>query len=300
MTGRFVFTASPPGFAPPAGACDCHTHVFGPFGRYPLVPNRVYTPMDALAEDARTMMDRLGLERIVFVQPSAYGLDNQCMLDAMAELGAVARGVAVVDGATPDAELDRLHRAGVRGVRLNIATGGNDTGEPLGARSEKLARQIAGQGWHLQLFVGPDVLTELEPTLKRFPVPYVIDHMGLLPPSRFRDHPAFATLLRLLDTGDCWVKLAGAYRVANSDTDFAAAAALAQALVAARPDRLVWGSDWPHTPHHTGAPDPDGKQKPYRKLDTGRLFDLLADWAPDEAVRNRILVDNPARLYDFA
>lgn len=299
MSDRFPFKASRPGFTPPAGACDCHTHVFGPVERYPFAPSRAYVPMDALPGDARTMMDRLGLDRIVFVQPSPYGPDNRCMLDAMAEFGPAARGVAVIDESTPDAELGRLHEAGVRGVRLNIATSGDDTGEPLGARCEALARRVAGHGWHLQLFIAPDALVELEPTLKTLPVPCVIDHMGLLPPAGFRDHSGFRALTRLLDTGNCWVKLSGAYRVADSDTDFAPAAPLAQALVAARPDRLVWGSDWPHTPHHKGAPDPSDERKPYRGIDTGRLLDLLADWAPDDAVRNRILVENPARLYDF-
>ena len=299
MPERFSFTAGRPGFAPPAGACDCHTHVFGPVARYPFVPRRAYAPMDALPADARTMMRRLGLERIVFVQPSPYGADNRCMLDAMAEFGAAARGVAVIDTATGDAELRRLHDAGVRGVRLNIATAGNDTGEPLGARCEALARRIADRGWHLQLYVMPEALVELEPTLRMLPVPCVIDHMGLIPPQDCRGHPAFQALSRLLDSGNCWVKLSGAYRVANSDTDYARAAPLAQALIAACPERLVWGSDWPHPPAHRGAPDPDGEQRPYRGLDTGRLLGLLADWAPDGALRNRILAENPARLYDF-
>jgi len=299
MAERFSFTANPPSFAPPAGACDCHTHVFGPFDRYPLGPDRAYVPMNAVPEDARTMMDRIGLDRIVLVQPSPYGPDNRRMLDAMAELGAAARGVAVVDETTPDAELDRLHAAGVRGVRLNIATGGNDTGEPLGARCDALARQVAGRGWHLQLFIQPNVIVELEPTLMTLPVPCVIDHMGLISPAAFRENAAFEALLRLLDGDNCWVKLSGAYRVAKSDTDFAPVAPLAQALVAARPDRLVWGSDWPHTPPHAGVPDPSDNRKPYRNLDTGELLGLLEDWAPDEMVRNRILVDNPARLYDF-
>lgn len=299
MSKRFQFTASRPKFTVPAGACDCHTHVFGPIERYSFVPTRAYAPMDSLPDDARTMMDRLGLERIVFVQPSPYGADNRCMLDAMAIFGPAARGVAVIDESTPDAELQRLHDAGVRGIRLNIATGGNDTGEPLGARAGKLARRIAGYGWHLQLFIVPDALVELESTLAGLPVPCVIDHMGLIPPAGFHDHPAFNALTRLLETGNCWVKLSGAYRVANSDTDFDSVVPLAQALVAARPDRLVWGSDWPHTPPHKGAQDSSGEQKPYRGLDTGALLDLMADWVPDAATRDRILSANPARLYDF-
>lgn len=299
MSERFQFTATRPRFTPAAGACDCHTHVFGPPERYPFGPGRAYVPMDSLPEDARTMMDRLGLERIVFVQPSPYGPDNRCMLDAMTEFGPAARGVAVIDESTPDAEFDRLHDAGVRGIRLNIATGGNDTGEPLGARAKNLARRIADHGWHLQLFIVPDALVELESTLAGLPVPCVIDHMGLIPPAGFQDHPAFQALCRLLEAGNCWVKLSGAYRVANSDTDFGSVVPLAQALVAARPDRMVWGSDWPHTPPHKGAPDPSDAQKRYRNLDTGRLLDLLADWAPDAAVRDRILAANPTRLYDF-
>jgi predicted TIM-barrel fold metal-dependent hydrolase len=274
--------------------------VFGPLGRYPLVGPRAYTPSEAAPGDAQAMLGRLGLSRIVLVQPSPYGADNRCMLDAMEALGpGSARGVAVIDERHDAPALERLNGAGVRGVRLNIASGGNDDDQPLPERIGALARRIAPLGWHLQLFIAPPALAELERTLTKLPVAVVIDHMGLVPAAGFERDPGFAALLRLLDTGRCWVKLSGAYRLSGSDEDFESVAPLACALVQARADRLVWGSDWPHTPRHRGTPEPHGSPRPFRPIDTGRLLDLLEDWVPRADTRLAVLVDNPASLYDF-
>lgn len=299
MTDRFDFIASPPADAPPANACDCHTHVFGPIEAYPFAPRRAYAPMDALPEDAASTMRTLGIERIVLVQPSPYGADNRCMLYGLQALGRNARGVAVIDETTPDAELRNLHEAGVRGARLNIASGGNEGDVPLPRRIERLCGHLADHGWHLQLFIEPDALVALETTLARLPVPFVLDHMGLVPPDDYANQIGFKAIIRLLDTDRCWVKLSGPYRLTGSDSEFAQVAPMARALVDARPDRLVWGSDWPHTPRHSGTPDASGVRRPYRAIDTGRLLDLLTDWAPEAAARERILVANPAALYDF-
>lgn len=299
MTDRFRFVASRPKKAPPAGACDCHTHIFGPMDDYSFADGRSYTPMDALVDDMKPMLQTLGLDRVILVQPSPYRADNRCLLDALPKFGAAARGVAVIDDDASDDELRRLDAAGVCGIRLNIASGGNPSDLPLDVRIARLAARIAIVGWHLQLFVKPDDLAALEPTLAALPVPLVVDHMGLISSTVIPYHPAHGTLLRLLDRGHCWVKLSGAYRLSGSDTDFASVEPLARSLVDKCPDRLVWGSDWPHTPDHAGAPDGPGTRRPYRPIDTGRLLDLLSEWVPDEDTRRRILVRNPAELYGF-
>ena len=299
MTDRFHFAASRPKAAPPAGACDCHTHIFGPMDAYSFADGRSYTPMDALVDDMKAMLQTLGLDRVILVQPSPYRADNRCLLDALPEFGAAARGVAVIDDDAPEDELRRLDAAGVCGIRLNIASGGNPSDQPLDIRVERLAARIAGLGWHLQLFVQPNDLVALEPTLSDLPVPLVVDHMGLISSTAVPYHPAHATLLRLLDRGHCWVKLSGAYRLSGSDTDFSSVEPLARTLVDRCPGRLVWGSDWPHTPDHAGVPDGPGTRRPYRSIDTGHLLDLLSDWVPDEDTRRRILVRNPAELYGF-
>jgi len=266
---------------------------------YPYMAGRSYTPMDALVDDAKSMLQTLGLDRVVLVQPSPYRADNRCLLDALPKFGAAARGVAVIDDNAPDAELRRLDAAGVCGIRLNIASGGNPSDLPLDVRIDRLATRIAGLGWHLQLFVQPDDLVALEPTLSDLPVPLAVDHMGLISSTVVPYHPAHTTLLRLLDGGHCWVKLSGAYRLSGSDTEFDSVEPLARSLVEKCPERLVWGSDWPHTPQHSGAPDGPGTRRPYRRIDTGQLLDLLSDWVPDPETRARILVENPAQLYGF-
>ncbi len=299
LTDRFPFAASRPTQPPPAGTCDCHTHIFGPIDRYPYGAGRSYTPMDASVDDLKSMLQTLELDRVILVQPSPYRADNRCLIDALPKFGAAARGVAVIDDDAPEDELRRLDAAGICGIRLNIASGGNSIDLPLDVRIARLAARIAGLGWHLQLFVKSDDLVALEPTLAELPVPLVVDHMGLVDCTVVPLHPAHDTLLRLLDRGHCWVKLSGAYRLGGSDTEFAPVEPLARSLVARCPERMVWGSDWPHTPHHAGASDGPDTRRPFRLIDTGRQLDLLSDWVPDPATRARILVQNPARLYGF-
>ena len=299
MTERFPFVASPPSFVPPPHACDCHIHVFGPITHYPYMRGRTYTPPDALPEDGLTMLHTLGMERVVLVQPSIYGTDNRRMLDAMATAGEMARGVAVVAEKVPKAELERLHAAGVRGLRLNVASVDRDDLEELARRIIHLAGRICDFNWHLELHVGPHLLEALVPVVEQMPVDVVFDHMAKVPADEAPGHPGLAAVQRMLGTGRCWVKLSGAYRVTRKGEHYKEAAQLAMALLDVNPDRIVWGSDWPHTPPHGHEPAPDGKIMPFRKLDTGQLLDLLADWVPNELVRKRILVENPAQLYGF-
>lgn len=277
---------SPPRLSVPPGACDCHAHVFGPAGRYRYATERDYTPPDAPLERYRRLLATLGVERAVLVQPSVYGTDNTAVLDALAATGERFRGVAVLPPDTPERELERLHAAGVRGVRINLVTRGG--GVPLDDL-ERMAARIAPLGWHVQLFVTLGTLADAAPRLAALPRAPVVDHMGAVPAGTSLQHPGFQALLRLAGEGRCWVKLSGAYRLSAEDVPYADVVPYAQALVAANPERMVWGSDWPHPILHD-KPMPDD----------GALVDLLADWAPDEAVRRRILVDNPAELYGFA
>ena len=294
-----TFIATVPGFAVPDGACDCHTHVFGPAERYPMRTDRVYTPADALFEDSVAMLSVLGLDRVVLVQASVYGADNRCMLDGLKAFGQRARGVAVITADIADAELHALHAAGVRGVRLNIATGHDRSVGKIAAEMRALANRISPLGWHLQLFVRPHILRELQPIVDEMDIDVVIDHMGLVTAKSYQNNPGFHALLSMLERGRIWVKASGAYRVGPAEGPWDEVAPMARALIESRPDRIVWGSDWPHTPPH--GPDAVNNETvmPFRPLDTGKLLDLLADWVPDKEILNLILVSNPVRLYGF-
>jgi len=282
----------PPDFAPrkpklafPPGATDCHAHVFGPAAQFPYADTRGYTPQDCVLADYRHMLATIGCERAVLVQPSVYGTDNAAHLAALAEAGPALRLVAVVEPDVAAAELERMAAAGVRGVRYNVVTPGGQSLEAI----EAMAKRVQPLGWHIQLFASGDTIAALEPTLARLPVPVVIDHMGHVSTDEGLAHPGFQALLRLLRGGNAWVKLSGAYRNSREPrVPFTDVVPFAQALIEAGPERCVWGSDWPH-PMVNDRPMPND----------GDLADLLADWAPDPARRQRILVDNPARLYGF-
>lgn len=272
----------------PAGACDCHVHVYD--ARYPAAPGARLLPPDALAADYRQLQRRLGLSRVVLVTPSTYGTDNRCMLAGLAALGPEARGVAVIDGQESDAELHRLHEQGVRGVRLNLSLGVAGTVEQL----EPLARRIAPWGWHLQLLMAPDLLASQAAVLRRLPVPLVFDHFGRIAPQQAGRHPAHTLLLELLQAGRAWVKLSGGYIVSpQCSVEDPALDELAAGYLRAAPQRVLWGSDWPHATASAGMqPMPDD----------ARQLDRLAAWlnrTEGAATLQQVLVDNPARLYGF-
>jgi len=275
--------STPARLAPP-GACDCHFHIFGPHDRYPMSPGRAYTPPEATMADYDTIRTTLGLQRFVVVQPSIYGIDNRCTLDAVAAFGpARARAVAVIDDSFDAAALASLHAAGVRGVRFNAVSG---NGTPL-EQLATLAGRIAPLGWHLQLYLHGGALPDLAPVLAALPVPVVIDHMGQVASVKGVAHPEFQALRRLLDGGHAWVKLCG-YRSSSAGYPFHDMLDQARALIAAAPERCLWGTDWPH-PNFMGT-----------MPDDGALLDLLGEWAGSERQRHRILVDNPAVLYGFS
>ena len=273
-----------PKLALPPGSCDCHAHVFGPMARFPYSTPRSYTPPDSPLAEYLAMHDTLGVERGVLVQPSVYGTDNAAMMEALHAHPDRLRGVAVVDPAVPEEELKALHDGGVRGVRVNVLFKG---GVPISA-ARPLAERIAPYGWHVQFLIDVSNHPRLDEELAGFPTPVVIDHMGHCDVAKTAADPGFAALLRLLDGGRCWVKLSGPYRItARKAVPFDDVTPVARALVARRPDRMVWGTDWPHPSIRTDMPN------------DGDLVEMLADWVPDAAARQRILVDNPAVLYDF-
>lgn len=265
-------------------ATDTHFHILGPPTRYPYISEREYTPPDALPDACRHLFQTLGIGRAVIVQPSVYGADNRCAMDAATALGVPARVVVVVPYDTADKELDHLHAGGARAVRFIVAHAG---GLPL-ADLERFSARARDRGWHVQLLLRASDLVTLEPRLAKLPSDFVIDHMGFIKPAEGGiEQPAFQALLRLLRGGRCWVKFSGAYRQTNEAPPYASLLPFARTLVDARPDRLLWGSDWPHAVFKGTMPN------------TTDLFDLLGDWAPDENTRKRILVDNPAALFDF-
>jgi predicted TIM-barrel fold metal-dependent hydrolase len=273
----------PPRFKAPAGATDTHLHIFGPDERYPLVTNRRFTPPAASVAEYLHLQRTLGLSRAVLVQPSSYGTDNRRQLDAAREMDIPARVIVVVPPSIGDREIDELYRAGARGVRF-IPTQPGST--PL-TELEHYADRFGALGWHLQLMLAPTHLIDLAPRLHKLNCDFVIDHMGDIQAAQGIEQPAFQTLLRLLDTARCWTKLSAPYHASRQPPPYPEIIPLTQALLKARPDRLLWGSDWPHV-------NPDGPMR-----NTTEYFDLLLDWVPDEDVRQRILVDNPARLYGF-
>jgi D-galactarolactone isomerase len=267
----------------PDNSCDCHMHIYDGARFPPPRPQSRMQP-NACVPDYRLFQQRIGTRRVIVVTPAAYATDNAVTLDALAQLGALARGVAVVHPSIPDAELKRMDDAGMRGIRFtqfdpNTATTTMDMIEPL-------ARRVQTLGWHVQVHLRADQIVAAEDMLSRLPGTIVFDHLGRLTPPEGLKHPAFRIIRRMLDGGRTWMKLSGAYFF-GGPPDYAEAGTVARAYIAAAPEQMVWGSDWPH---------PTEKEKP----DDAALFDLIAAWAPDERTRHRILVENPAKLYGFS
>ncbi|MBU0726926.1 MAG: amidohydrolase family protein [Alphaproteobacteria bacterium] len=270
----------------PKGACDCHIHFYGPPEQYTIAPTRPGTPPLATVEAYRALMQRWGTERVVVVQPSAYALDNSCTMDAMAALGPdVARGVVVVDDSVSDDELEAFTKAGVRGLRYFMMPGGVLPWESL----PRMAARVHEIGWHIQLqFDGAQMLDRVE-TIRALPGTVVIDHNGkFLDPVSPSDR-RFLAYLDMLETGRVWNKLAGPYETSKQAYPYGDVGAMARALVRTAPDRMLWASNWPH-------PNPFARQK---NPDNIELLDVLLEWVEEDAVRDRILVDNPAELYGF-
>lgn len=280
---------------PPKGCTDSHTHIA--LNRYPMTSPRAYTPANASAGDMRAMMDQTGIDRIVVVQMSVFGTDNTCMMDGIEQLGACARGVVQLDEGTSGAALDALHKQGARGIRVNLNTTGLNTPEQARKRLSVASEMCARHNWHLQLFTSAPVIAALTAELGNLPVPIVFDHFGLLPVLD-RGGIAERTIRDLLAQGRGWVKISGTYRL-DHPTEKAAISTLARDLYAENPRNIVWGSDWPHAPHHANIAQENPEPQPYRDIDPRKMLTTIAEWFDREDDRKAILVDNPARLYDF-
>jgi predicted TIM-barrel fold metal-dependent hydrolase len=291
--------STPVNFDVPAGACDCHTHIHGDPEKFPFFAGRVYTPELASPEEMSALHKALHVERVVIVTPSVYGTDNSATLFGMKARGATARGVAVIDDKTPEADLDAMGKAGIRGIRLNLATGGVSDPNVGRPRFQAAVERVKNRNWHIQLYTGLPMISALKDSFAASPVPVVFDHFGGAQAALGVEQPGFADLLELVKSGKAYVKISGAYRASKLGPDFADAAPLARALIAANSDRIVWGTDWPHPDSSTVPGRKPTDIAPLFQIDDGRLLNQLPVWAPDAAIRKKVLVDNPARLYGF-
>ena len=273
----------------PANATDCHAHICGPQDRYAYFADRIYTPVDAVLPEYRHMLTTLGVTRAVLVQPSVYGTDNTAMLDAMKAYGSACRGVAVVADDIAESELESMHAAGVRGVRVNIVDVKDRKAGTLPlAQLTALAHKVRPFGWHMEFLLHVDEFPDLDGMLADFPVPTVYGHLGYMKTDKGTANPGFRALLRLMQAGRAWVKLTGPYRISTQPLPHVDTDDYAHALIEKAPAQVVWGSDWPHVMVKGTMPN------------DGDLCDLLGNWISDAAVRKQVLVDNPARLYGFA
>jgi 2-pyrone-4,6-dicarboxylate lactonase len=276
---------APVTFVPPPFACDAHCHIFGPGDRFPYSIDRTYTPPDSGLEDFERLQAHLGLSRAVFVQASCHGTDNSAMIDAIEHGNGTYAGVAMIDESFSNADIAELHRVGVRGTRFNFVA-------HLGGAPElpvywRLVERVAKFGWHIVLHFDAKDLPSYAGLLEAMPTPYVIDHMARVDATKGLEQEPFQQLLTLMNDERCWVKISGAERLTvGGAPPYHDVTPFARALINAAPDRILWGTDWPH---------PNVRHMP----DDGDLLDHLAEFAPNEATRNKILVDNPARLYDF-
>jgi predicted TIM-barrel fold metal-dependent hydrolase len=288
LQGIAAFAASD--FAVPPDACDCHTHIFGDPRTFPFFAGRTYTPGPALPGEMAAFHGVLHIKRVVIVTPSVYGTDNSATLYGMKARGATARGVAVIDEKTPEKALDAMASAGIRGIRLNIATGGQADPPSARLRFAAAVSRIKTRNWHVQIYAAAQLIPAIKDLIATSPVPVVFDHFGGIESALGLEQPGLADLVELVRSGRAYVKLSGAYRVSKLAPDYADLIPFAKALVAANPDRVLWGTDWPHPNTSTGGRIP---------VDDRRLLNQFAVWVPDPQVRKKLLVDNPAGLYGF-
>lgn len=281
----------------PANACDCHMHVFGDPEIFPGNPGHSYLPSPASLAQWQASFAPLGIHRVVVVQPSCYGTDNACTVQALTQLAGSARGVSSISAEITDSALSALHQAGVRAVRINAKSVG--LSDPIQIRNHiaAIADRIAPYGWHIQMYVALAVVTALAEVLRSAPCPIVLDHMG---GARAGQSDSDLSILHsLLRHGNCWVKVSGAYRVSLHADDHRDTVPIAHALLKANPDNIVWGSDWPHTSEHPGKPEAKPLPIAFRSIVPASLLSLLAEQCDDQTLFNRVLADNPARLYGF-
>ena len=274
-----------PDYKPPLGACDAHCHIFGPGDKYPYAPNRSYTPPDAPLERFKELQATLGLSRAVLVNASCHGTDNAVILDAIAQSAGQYRGVANVNADFTDEDFEALNEGGVRGVRFNFVK--HLGGTPDLNVFHNVVERIKNLDWHVVLHFDAADLVEFNGLLKKLPVPFIIDHMGRVPTGDGLDQEPFRRLLGAASMDNCWVKICGAERISTAGPPFTDAVPFAQALLEVAPERILWGTDWPHPNIKRHMPN------------DGDLVDLIPLFMPDEALQQAVLVDNPHRLYGF-
>jgi predicted TIM-barrel fold metal-dependent hydrolase len=289
--------STPVNFDVPAGAVDTHTHIHGDPAKFPFFAGRTYTPEPASPEEMAALHKALHIQRVVIVTPSVYGPDNSATLFGMKARGNDARGVAVIDDKTTDSDLDAFDKAGIRGIRINLATSGVTDPNIGRTRLQKAIERIKSRGWHIQVYADAPVIVAVKDLIASAPMPIVFDHFGGAVADLGLEQPGFPDLLALVKAGKAYVKISGAYRLSKLGPDYPDAAPFAKALIAANSDRIIWGSDWPHPNSSSGKPATE--LTPLYQIDDGRLFNQLPVWAPDAAIRKKILVDNPVKLYGF-
>ncbi len=286
----------------PPGACDCHVHAVGAHSEYPMVVERHYTPGPASVDDLRQHLARNGLARTVIIQPSFYGTDNSCMLQALHELQGAARGVAVVETGASDDYLRALHAHGIRGLRLNVESSGTGDTLAVSAALQYWADRIAALGWHLhwhlQVYAALDALHAIHSVLQALSVPIVLDHFAMVQDTTPQSDARAQAVLSLVRSGRAYVKLSAPYRIQSAPTpDPIAVTGIAARYLQANPERVLWGSDWPHTNREPGKAAHEVSA--YRPIEPTTLEQGIQAWLPTAALRVQVLVDNPARLYDF-
>jgi predicted TIM-barrel fold metal-dependent hydrolase len=280
----------------PAGACDCHTHIHGDPEKYPFFAGRVYTPETALPEEMSALHEALGIRRVVIVTPSIYGADNSATIYGMKARGEDARGVAVIDDRTTDAEIQYLVSLGFKGIRLNFSTVGINDPQEVRRRFLAAAERVKRHNWHIQINTRLPVIAAMKETFLASPAPLVFDHFGNAKEELGAQQPGFSDLVELVRSGKAYVKISIA---GGPQTSYGHFTPLAQMLIAANVDRILWGTNWPHPNSTTPPGRKPADVTPLWRVDDGLVLNLLPVWAPDAATRKKILVDNPARLYGF-
>jgi predicted TIM-barrel fold metal-dependent hydrolase len=288
-------THTAPAFEVPPNACDCHTHVFGPDDKFPFSCKRLYTPGPASIEDLEALHRMLHIDRVVIVHPSPYGADNSCTVDAVRKLGRRARGIAVIDDTINDRMLADMHASGIRGVRVNLESYGESDPAVAARHLQQAAERVAPFGWHVQTYTNLGILAALYETILELPTRLVVDHFGRPWAARGTTQPGFEQFLALLRSGKIYVKISAAYRISR-EPDYADVAPVARAMIDTNSDRVVWGTDWPHPGAAKRNP---AVIEPFRTEDDGAALNRLAGWTKTRTELQKILVDNPARLYQF-
>ena len=297
LTDQMVESALRSKVTIPSGACDCHVHVIGPYLKYPMTADRVYTPPECGLAELRKHLQELELSRVVLIQPSFYGSDNTFQLLCAQEMGDSARVVIVIDEKTSDQELANMVAMGARGIRMNLSTSGIFDVHLVRKQFIEVAQRIKDFDLHIQIYASAKVLTAIADTIHTLPVCVVLDHFASIKADGFQEQAELPVILDLVKSGQVYIKLSGVYRISSASPNYAEVKDLARLYIETNPDRILWGSDWPHTNTLPGIPAT--QVTPYRIVDDMGILHLLSDWIPDPQNQAKVLVSNPERLYRF-